>query len=112
MQLKTYLIMLFLILACGVILSIFHDRRFIKKMSYYKEISEDRSLDITISSAIYTNRWFIINNSLTGDAINVRNDSIWLSNYLKPGDRVVKQFKNDTLSVLRAHSLEKFLIIR
>ena len=111
MQLKSYLILLFLILACGVIFSIFHDRRFIKKMSYYKEISEDRSLDITISSAHFSNRWLIINDSLTGDAINLRNDRIWLSKYLQPGDKLIKQFKNDTLYVFRGHQLEKFLIV-
>lgn len=72
---------------------------------------EDK-LDIIISSAHWDNKWFIINDTLAFDAKSVRNDSIWLSESLQPGDRVVKRENNDTLYLLRGHTLSKYIMVR
>ena len=88
------------------------DLEYLRKSKKYRKPSVEAKLDIIISSAFWDNKWFLINDSLSFIAKSVTNDSVWISDYLQAGDRLVKRENSDTLYILRGHALRKFILIR
>ena len=100
-------------LIIGIVVSYIEDSRFTEEMSKYTMIAKKDSLTINVNSAVYVDKNFIINNTWACYGIkNQKPHPIFLSDYLRKGDFLVKRRNNDTLYVLRNYQIEKFVIMR